>query len=551
MIKMPSFRFLRITLIAGLILLFITGLVITIYSLFIRDAGGTARQHDNFYRILREYDIALSEHYGTEREYDFLNQELNRLERSAISVEAWLSVLKRRRALSKDHPPSLVHYHRSINNALAVYPFSQPIAAVAAASLIKDSALNENNEMQIRNLLPLINNALFNPIRLGLHVLLGDFNSPQRASNITSDVFSDGTEYITINLAILKIIRGDFRGANADIQVMLNTISDELPASMDFLRFAAEFHYDFGDLLRSAEIFSMINDDEANVRQADALYLAGYRESAIGIWNLMADVQSESSLYNLALIALEMNNFTRAIQLLEKLNNLEIIRNKNNRQFGLIRYSRLLDFPAAALTLQTNKFFPPAEFLYIDLEICKRHTQVWNLDRRIAETWLLLDRHHDNEEIHKWATWHFFFQRRFDEIPILINRLRAKDFSPSWINLYRALHQMNAGNLQAAENLLLSIPADEADWTVYANLGRIYDGLLSPSRALIQYELAAAKLQSDIQQNPKNASIVQQRIARCFTSLGRHSEAIRVLLYALDLDPDNMSARLDLERLIH
>jgi hypothetical protein len=53
----------------------------------------------------------------------------------------------------------------------------------------------------------------------------------------------------------------------------------------------------------------------------------------------------------------------------------------------------------------------------------------------------------------------------------------------------------------------------------------------------------------ELPQSKKNAARVQQHIARCFVSLGRQSEAIRILLYSLDLDPENMSVRLELERL--
>jgi len=368
---------------------------------------------------------------------------------------------------------------------------------------------------------------------------------------------------IDINLAILKVLRSDYRGVAADIQQLLyvsnsaseesfvegleNTVESEykikLP-SVETLRFAADYYFDFGDLLRSAEIYSYINDEKANLRQADALFLAGLNENAISIWTILAGTGNERSLYNLAVITQEKNE--DASFFLEKLSNVSDFSdsNINSIQFGLIRYSRLLDLPRAGNILNNTTKLSPADFPFIDLEINKRFSAVWSLNRQIAETWLLLDRHGDNEDLNRWAAWHFFFQRRFDEIPIFLDRLASKN--STWLDFYRALKMMNDGNLQTAENTLLSIPEANAEWYVNANLGRIYEELRSPSRALIQYELAASKLQVDLHQNRKTASRIQQRIARCFTALGRPSEATRVLLYALDLDPDNLSARLEL-----
>jgi len=561
-----NIKLLRITLFAGLIFIFITGFGIFVYYTFTKGAAKTTHQQDNFFSILRDYDNTLKEFYGTEREYDHLNHILDRLENNAISVESWLSILKRRRHLSRNHSISHANYQKSIEKALAIYPYSQPIAAIAAGALIKDSAVNLQNKGRIRELLPVINDHQFNTISLGLHVLLGDFENPKIAFNsiperISTNIISDGTDAIAINLAILKIMHGNFREAASDIQVLISNDNlsqwtdheqtAQITPSEEALKLAGEFHFDFGDLLRSAEIFSRISDDYWKARQADALYLAGYKESALSIWNLMADVQSESSLYNLAIHALETNDLQQATQYLGKLYNLETISNKNIHQFGLIWYSRLLEYQQAIVTLQTNRNFIPADYPYIDLEICRRNAQIWNLDRRISENWLLLDRHHNNEDLYRWSSWHFYFQRRFDEIPILLNRLKNQNFSESWVNFYNALAQMAEGNLQAAESILLSIPNDEADWTVHANLGRIYDEIRSPSRALVQYEEALIKLQIKTPQNKQTIALIQQKIAKSLVSLGRQSEAMRVLLYAAELDPDNLTIRLELERLIH
>ena len=533
-----NLRLLRITLLAGIILLFLSGIVLTFIILNERSASQLSRQQDSFSRMLREYDSALGQFFGTEREYDYLNRELDRLERNAIGVESWLSVLKRRRALSLQHRPSRAHYIRSINNALSAYPASEPIAAIAAAAFVKDSAITNETGLQLRRLLAAINDSSFNTFRLSMYILLGDFRNPQSAVSIPVNIVSDGTETVSVSMALLKILRGDYRGATADIQTLLYSFP-----SNDTLRFAGEYYYDFGDIIRSAEIFSLINDDAANIRQADALYLAGYRESAKTIWSILADFNNETSLYNLAVLAQEQEQVIEAAAFLETLVNINPILNPDRSQFGLIRHSRLLDLRQAVTALQTNENFPPVNFPFIDLEINKRQTQDRTLGRQIAETWMLLDRHPDKEEIYEWAAWHLFFQRRFDETHILLDRFDRLPFTSQWTDIYRALQLMVDGKIDAAESILLAIPVDKASWTVHANLGRIHEERLSASRAVMQYEQAAQKAE-----NNQIAARIHVRIARCYSSLGQNNEARRALLNALELDPDNLTARLELER---
>jgi len=571
-----SAKFLRITLLAGLLLVILSGVVLTVFYLIERSNTRITRQEDNFFRLLREYDSAIAVFYGTEREYEHLNNELDRLEKNAISVESWLSVLKRRRNLSLYHRPSLANYHLAINRALSVYPMSAPITALAAAALVKDTALNAGNETKLRGFLQLINDDSFNALRLSFHVLLGDFKNPQRASALY-DLASDGTEEITVDLALLKILRGDYRGAAADVQTMVRTESRERFAdnggqseyygeqiaenriSDNVLRFAGDFYFDFGDLLRSAEFFFMLGDEISNARRADAMYLAGYQDIAVSIWNELSELNNETSLYNLAVIALEQSDNAQvsmqALPLLERLNRIDTIsdnsRALNARQFALIRYSRTQEMPRAVAILQANASLPSARFPFIDLEICRRSASIWNLGRQTAEAWLLLDRHANSEELYMWVAWYLFFQRRADEIPIFIDRLNMKQFDSEWADIYRAAYLMNNGNLQAAESILLSIPQMRAGWLVHANLGRIYEELRSPARALSQYELAFSKQQTDPEPNPKSASRLQQRIARCFITQNRPTEAMRTLLYALELDSENLSARQDLERLLY
>jgi tetratricopeptide (TPR) repeat protein len=529
-------NFLRVTFFAGLILFIVTG---TMYMfVFFSGRSETVRQEENFYRILRDYDRAAMAAALTNRDFEKLNGELDRLEKKAIGVESWLSVLKRRRSLAdslaRTHPPSAEAYRQSLRRAAEAYPWSQPIAALAAAALVKDTALNREAEAELRDFLPLLSDPSFNTLRLNLHILLGDFSNPERAVLLPRDLVSDGTETISTDMVIIKTLRGDTRAAAAEIQSVLNT---DTPASDEFIRFAAEYYYDFGDLIRSAELFSRIENEAA--RQADALWLAGASDSARFIWSILAEIPDERSLYNLAVIS---ENGEELIYL-EELTAINEDSVSDSRQFGLIRYSRLLPYPQA-LALLENSALQPSDYPFIDLEIRRRKAQVWETGRQLAETWLLLDRHPENEDMYQWAAWFIFYQRYYNEAEVLFRRVDRYNMTGSWVPVFKAILAMQEGDLDAAASGFRAIPAETAEWPVYANMGRILESERSSTRALEQYELAAAKVQ-----NPKAASRIQLCIARCHTALGRPNEARRALGYALDFDPDNLSARLELDRI--
>jgi tetratricopeptide (TPR) repeat protein len=537
---MNSSNILRITLLAGLILFILTGGVLTVFYLMERSSTKMTRIQDSFHNLLREYDELANENYGTEREFERLNRKLDKMEKRTISVESWLSVLKRRREIVRLHPPSAANYRAGIERALKVYPASQPLLALAAEALAANTAINSISEATLRGLLLQLTDSSFNNLRLGFHVLLGDFKDPARAALLPSDISSDGTDSITVDFAILKILRDDIRGAAADIQTIL--ISPSV-SSVNTLRFAAEYYYDFGDLRRSAEIFSFIHDEKALIRQADALYLAGFHDSARSIWRVLADspyeheiLLSQRSLYNLAVTTEAPEESAAYFKKLVELNTAAT----DSRQFGLIRYTRLLPDTQAVTLLEKTEGLNPADYPFIDLEICKRQASAWRLERQFAETWLLLDRHPENEDLYQWACRMFLFQRDYNEAKILLNRMRQ----PEWTKIYRAIQLMAEGDIETAEEILRSIPSGGREWPVYANLGRILEAQRSTARALEQYELAFGKTE-----NPKAASRIQHRIAKCHTAMGRTSDAILALMYAVELDPDNLAARLELDRL--
>ncbi|WP_461247466.1 hypothetical protein, partial [Treponema sp. R6D11] len=135
------------------------------------------------------------------------------------------------------------------------------------------------------------------------------------------------------------------------------------------------------------------------------------------------------------------------------------------------------------------------------------------------------------------------FQREYDELNILLKRGVTENFHE--LNFYRAVELMHDGNIDLAFDFLRSIPEESADWYVYANKGRIFESQRSLSLALEQYSFALEK-------NPdkKTASKITFNKSRCYTALARPSDALIALEDALNLDPDNLTARLEYERLL-
>jgi tetratricopeptide (TPR) repeat protein len=544
---------LRITFITGIILFVLTCVFLTGFYLLERSAGKTTRIQDSFSRILREYDISAGTYTGTEREYENLNRELVRLEKKAIGVESWLSVLKRRRALARLYPPSMGNYRASINRALKEYPSSQPLAALAASALIKETALNKETETALRGFLPLFTDDNFSKLRLSIHVLLGDFENPQKAAVLPEYLLSDGTESITQNLIILKILNpksggvksgidnNDNTGYNAasDIQAVINS---SVP-SRNFIRFAAEYNYDFGDIRRAAVLFSRLEGEWAIGRQADCFYLAGFPSSARSLWLILSAAPDERSLYNLAVTA---DNTQEASVYLKKIIDMDSAAFTNSRQFALIRYSRFLPGAQAVAVLEKTDKLKPSDFPFVDLEACKRKTESQQPARKIAEAWMLLDRHPENEDLYRWVSWLMVFQREYDELNILLKRHVSDNYQSSeWTKLYKSIQLMRGGETDTALDLLQEIPEDSARWYVYANRGRLFETLRSFSKALEQYNLAIEK-----KPEKKFASKILFNTARCYTAISRPADAILALEDAINLDSDNHSARLEYERLL-
>jgi tetratricopeptide (TPR) repeat protein len=503
--------------------------------------GGT------FSRELQRYDAILAE--GRALNPDELGPLLDRLEQNALGVESHLSVLKRRRNLALNHG-SVKAYGEAARRAAAAFPFSEPLAAVAAEALIlEEPQIDDDRKVPLRQYGELLSEPRFLPLALGLYILAGDMQDPSGAAAIPrGKVLLDSAislfrgerqaEFL-IDACILRL-PDDPEGAGALIISLLQ--NPEAPEKA--YRFAAEFFYDHGNPLRAAEIFSRFSDEESLLRQADALWLAGFPEGARAIWTALVSPDHEGQfllrpqaggriLYNLAVLAADREE---KLGYLEKL----FIRDPGH-PYGLIAYSRLFDTPKAAVIL--TEMNPRQEDPLSDLELLRRRQDEWGIAKTIAETWLLLGRHPEDGRLYQWGAYYFDRQRQYGETALLIQTCRLKQLGGAWLDFHEALGFIREGRIEEGETILQTLSQDNAVWQIPANIARILESRRSTAAALAYYETAATLVKA-----PQDASKIQVRIAHCLRVLGRDQESRRVLEYALDLDPENLKARLELQR---
>jgi tetratricopeptide (TPR) repeat protein len=511
-----------------------------------------------FHRLLRDYDLLDSSAPDSER-LDTLSALLDKMERSTQGVESWLSLLKRRRALAGASPRMLLRYQASGRKAAAAFPWSEPLAAVAAAALLQDTAITPESAGTLRNYAALINETSLCPLALGISILVGDFNSPALAQErllgaalplIRPGMPREQGDRFIANLAILRLIKGDYRGAEAQI------LGISRPETAELRNFLGEYYYDFGDPLQAAAIFNRAGDERALLRSADALWLGGNAGNAGNIWLSLsgrsgtAPVEPETrlrSLYNLAAGAPSAEERTQWLSLLvaDGQENPALAR-EPSYFYGLAAYSRTLA-PYEALALLDAREGAPETEAIRDLEILRRRGELWPLDRMTAETWLLLGRYPQDSRLYQWAAWYFSRQRRYEELSMLIKTAGYRDIRGPWLDLAAGLLDIETGSLDQAEERLRAMtlnPENRAIWQAEANLGLILESRQAPYPALERYETAAGRVQ-----DKRAASRLQLRIAGCLRTLGRAEESRRALQYSLDLNPDNLAARLELQRL--
>ncbi|MDR0998969.1 MAG: hypothetical protein LBL70_07865 [Treponema sp.] len=530
-------------------------------------SGGSDGGGDVFRRLLRDYDNFLARGIesgppgGPAQDYlNTLSRMLDRIEKNARGVEAWLSALKRRRDLAFRSPLSLPGYREAAGRAAAAFPWSQPIAAMAAEALLYDTSgtsrisSEPENTDALKTYASLITETRFSPLVLAIRVLTGDLDNPAKARAarvdevlapglplIRNSLSGDEGERLNANLGLLLLLKGDYTGASSRIRGLS---AENRPPVLR--RLAAEYFYDFGEPLRAAEIFYRLGTEEGMLRSADALWLGERPEAARNTWRIIAAGTGSAispaarlrSLYNLAASAAnqeEAASWLSAFYLAGESD--PGPRSDPLYSFGFIRYTRLMDPYQATGILEGRAEEDPL----IGLELLRRRGELRPVERTVADTWLLLGSYPEDERLYRWGSWYFNFQRKYGETGILIKTAGRHGIGGAWLNLNAALPLMREGKRGEAEELLRAIPREAGLWQAGANLGRILESRHAPRAALEQYNAV-----SSLVKDPAAASRVQFRMAGCFRALGQTGESREALRRSLELNPNNLPARLEL-----
>jgi hypothetical protein len=531
---------------------------------------------------------------------------LDSLEYMAAGADAQVSVLKRRRRLAREFAVFAPAYREAALRQNAAYPHSGPLAALAADALLgsgENGALPRMDALAqvIARALPSGDENLA-ACAFALLALGGSFSSLEETMAIPNvkALFDAGLaetersggiagverENLLVDAALIAALDSAGDGAGDGVRHGANNVRNDAlhyvsmlnphaVSSRNALVFAAEYSWDFGDPALAATLFLRSGGLDGNARAADALYMAGNTAGARVVWEALAETAATAnpaiaarSLYNLAVAAADDSGFSAQETYLTRLfleaqNAPENERARQSHIYGIIRWTRLLDQSRSAATLAASPF--TAETGLLDLELFRRTLGEKPVDRTIADTWLLLERHPQDGEIYRWAAWYFDFLRRYDETAFLMKQAALHGITGSWMTLNDALRAIREGETTEAAALLqrYAEAADGEDWQVQANLGLILEAGRSYKAALENYERSFALLEKKIAALPpqgaanqavkkaasKEAARVQLRIARCCDFPGRSLEMRAILENALRLDDDNLQVRLALRRL--
>ncbi|MDR0452716.1 MAG: hypothetical protein LBH15_06705, partial [Treponema sp.] len=249
-----------------------------------RGAGPAAGE--TFHQKLRDYDDFAAGHIP----FADLARRLDALEKDALGTGSHLSVLKRRRALALDGAPGgWEQCLAAAERAADKFPGDEAILAAASEAAVRSGS----PEKALGYALGITEKALL-PLALGAACLAGRLGTPEKAAALerSGEYFLSAAEGglardragFIINAAIVRALAGDVRGAGQLIPSLAGPESGPGGASGKALNFAAEYHYDFGDLRQAAEIYARLGGERDMGRAADALALAGEKEHAKSLW---------------------------------------------------------------------------------------------------------------------------------------------------------------------------------------------------------------------------------------------------------------------------
>ena len=549
--KLLTNKALKLVCITGIVLALFISLGLVFFS-FLWDSP-LGRVEENFAFKLREYDhFNAPARVSSGDNPDYIESLLLNLQRLVSTVDEQMSVLKRYRALASIDRNYIPAYRAAAQQAAIAYPFSVPIAAVAADALVFDNApLSEDAKALLRDYTSRVTQGNLGSLELSMHILAGNLDNPVSAAAIPWL-----SELLSMDFSALpyqnqrELLTADFllRAHNRDINgasLRLNTLMADREAESS-RRMAAEFLYDHGYPLRAAQLYLSLDGERDLARAADALAMAGEVSAARNIWMVLSrDPQTSERLrlqsyYNLASSSM---NQAEGLVWIERVFSERVLADRaqggqrNQDRIGIysiIRYSRLLDGQRGIAILEGFGGNPALE-----LELIRYNLDEWPRTRATSEIWQLLNRYPDDEELYEWAAWYFDYHRLFSETNMLIRNAQRQGMSGNWIALHRGIYMIREGHIAEGERILIeAADRPNASWQIYANLARIQEMRQDYSAALGLYQSAAAMTRERTQ-----AAKLQLRISQCLNELGRSAESRRALELAFELDPDDINIR--------
>ncbi|MDR2444928.1 MAG: hypothetical protein LBD44_03210, partial [Spirochaetaceae bacterium] len=554
---------------AGVLLLLLF-LGLTLGTSFLAGTGilPIRKGRSDFYQTLYLFDKVLAMEYENGRpNHTHIGNLLKELEKSAVGTESWLSLLKRYRKLSKRYGEYVEGYRVAVSLAERKYPQSAPIAALsaeAALSMNVDGAplgKLEKTALLLSESGPLSQGSFF-PIAFCLYAAGGSFDTVELARSVEKagalfDAFNgslgwagggglDGRarEAMLVDAALLKIVDGRGEEAGAGL-ARLEPGKAALPVALSFI---ASYSFDFANPLLAAELWTKAGGEKNLARAASALYIAGETESAKNLWLLLVKNQAGGAghgkfLYNLAAAATSDSE--------KKLYLEQLLAGTENGGYdpvtvnsGLVMYSRLQTGERAReiLRLSSRPDQPlTEETALLDLEYLRRSLETMPPDRAVAETWLLLDRRPDEEDVYRWAAWYFEYQRRYEDLEALQRFADQNRMESPFLTFHRALRLSRDGNITEGLELLENSDAIPA-WQRQANIALFLYARREFAAALKRWEEAASMLPFDGSPFVRaSGARIYLKTAQCRRILGGRPEDIRHdLERARALDGENL-----------
>jgi tetratricopeptide (TPR) repeat protein len=561
----------------------VTGLVFVAvflgFTLRVSRSGDTRREEfpSDFYKNLNLFDAVLQrgeDEGGVNHEH--ISNLLEVLSKSAIGAESRLSFLKRYRNLSGLYPEYFEGYSGETLRAAKKFPHSALIAALYAEAALSPEAEAPGKAEKIRAAAALLTESgplsepAFFPAAFCLYALNGDFHDIDSATAVKragelftafsnslpaedgDDLTKRAKETMLVDAALIGIVNEG--GNEAAALARLEPRKVVLTKTLDFM---ANYAYDFANTHLAAELWSSMGTEKDFARAASALYIAGDTEKAKSLWLLLikdvnqpegentAAEAKQKALYNLASIASKRSEKIAYAEKLLSVMDYDAV-NSDVLSAAVILYTRLLP---AERALSILSGFKASELVpLLDMEYQRRAFEAMPVDRSIAETWLLLNRHPHAEGLYRWAAWYFEYQRGYEEIKALRHFAAQNRIENPFLTFHYALDLVRDGDMAAGKDLFTNnVP--ETMWQRYANIALILDACHEYAAALKHYEAAAALIEDESALRSEAARIYL-KLARCRGILGgRHEEIRRDLERAYALDSENVDVRLALRRL--